>query len=99
MRDQVGKMIGLGIAEGITDSRSQVEAAMAKLNKNLIAEGSINFAATSGYENTQIRSVPKQEVHLHIGTLIADDYGLKQLERKLMSIRIGETARLGGEPA
>jgi phage-related protein len=98
MRDQIGIMMGLGIAEGITDSTSQVEAAMAKLNKNIIAEGSINFATTSGYE-AQVRSVPKQEVHLHIGTLVADDYGLKQLERKLMSIRIGETARLGGESA
>lgn len=34
-------------------------------------------------------------VNLNIGTLIADDYGLKQLERKLSNIRIGENARLG----
>ncbi|HGU6173209.1 TPA: phage tail tape measure protein [Escherichia coli] len=37
------------------------------------------------------------EVHLHIGTLVADDYGLKQLERKLASIRISENMRLGVE--
>lgn len=36
-----------------------------------------------------------RSTHLHIGTLIADEYGLKQLERKLSSIRIGEKARLG----
>jgi phage-related protein len=99
MRDQVGKMIGLGIAEGITDSKSQVEAAMARLSKDLIVEGSMSYTATTPSFATQTRSIPKQEFHLHIGTLIADDYGLKQLERKLMSIRIGETARLGGEPA
>jgi len=39
------------------------------------------------------------EVHLHIGTLVADDYGLKQLERKLASIRISENMRLGVERA
>lgn len=35
------------------------------------------------------------EIHLHIGALIADDYSLKQLERKLMNIRILENNRLG----
>ena len=35
------------------------------------------------------------EIHLHIGTLVADDYSLKQLERKLMNIRILENNRLG----
>jgi hypothetical protein len=34
-----------------------------------------------------------------VGTLIADDYGLKQLERKLKDIRVGENTRLGGVPA
>lgn len=38
---------------------------------------------------------PKSEIHLHIGTLIADDYSLKQLERKLRDIRINENTRLG----
>lgn len=34
-------------------------------------------------------------LNLNIGTLVADDYGLKQLERKLSSIRIDENYRLG----
>lgn len=34
-------------------------------------------------------------INLNIGTLVADDYGLKQLERKLKEIRIGENLRLG----
>lgn len=38
-------------------------------------------------------------LNLNIGTLVADDYGLKQLERKLREIRIGEDNRLGVSPA
>lgn len=34
-------------------------------------------------------------VHLHIGTLIADNFGLKMLERRLRDIRIGEDQRRG----
>lgn len=34
-------------------------------------------------------------LNLNIGTLIADDYGLKQLERKMRNIRIDENLRLG----
>lgn len=39
----------------------------------------------------------KTEVNLYIGTLIADDYGLKQLERRLSGIRVGEQIRVGGD--
>jgi hypothetical protein len=35
------------------------------------------------------------ELHLHIGTLIADDFGLKNLERKLSAVRISEAQRTG----
>jgi hypothetical protein len=34
-------------------------------------------------------------INLNIGTLIADDYGLKKLERKLRDIRVVENMRLG----
>jgi len=37
MRDQVGKMIGLGMAEGITDSTKQVNAALNGLNAQINA--------------------------------------------------------------
>ncbi len=37
-----------------------------------------------------------REIHIHIGTLIADDFGLKKLERRLHSIRVSENLRLGG---
>ena len=38
----------------------------------------------------------RTEVHLHVGTLVADELGLKKLERKLAEIRISETQRRGG---
>jgi len=45
--------------------------------------------------HTEAETSDNTEVHLHIGTLIADDYGLKQLERKLRQYRIQEDQRLG----
>lgn len=36
MRDEVGKMIALGLAEGIEDNRSEVEKVMDEMNKSLL---------------------------------------------------------------
>ena len=47
-RDQVGLMIGAGMAAGIDRSASQVNAAMAKLNKQLVADAGINVTADAG---------------------------------------------------
>jgi hypothetical protein len=47
-RNQVGVMIGEGMALGIQDSTGTVNAAMKKLNGNLAAEGSVNLNATAG---------------------------------------------------
>jgi len=60
MRDQVGKMMGAGMAEGITASAKQVNAAMNGINKELTTSlnvsGSVSGAgATSG---TTIVNVP-----------------------------------------
>lgn len=38
---------------------------------------------------------PVGDVHLHIGTLIADERGLKELERRLDMVRIAENQRKG----
>ena len=38
---------------------------------------------------------PAAPVHLHIGTLIADDRGIKELERRLDTVRIAENQRKG----
>ena len=48
------------------------------------------------YTNSESQSINNQRpISLYIGTYIGDDYGLKQLERKLRGIRIGEDNRLG----
>jgi len=47
MRDQVGKMIGAGLAVGIDDSAGKVNAAMKELNSGLVAEAQLNVNATS----------------------------------------------------
>ncbi len=48
------------------------------------------------YSNSDSQSIGNQRpISLYIGTYIGDDYGLKQLERKLRGIRIGEDNRLG----
>ncbi len=44
---------------------------------------------------TNEQNIRNTELHLHIGTFIGDEYGLKQLERRLRDIRISENARLG----
>jgi len=38
MRDQVGKMIGFGMAEGVTDSMDEIDAAMEKLNLRITGD-------------------------------------------------------------
>jgi len=40
---------------------------------------------------------PTPELHLHVGTLVADKQGLKQLERMLREFRVSEDQRVGQE--
>lgn len=48
------------------------------------------------YSNQESKNMVRPiNLNLNIGTLIADDYGLKQLERKLRDVRINENYRLG----
>jgi phage-related protein len=49
-RDQVGAMIGAGIAEGINDSSGLVNSAMGKLNKQLAADATVRLGATGKTE-------------------------------------------------
>lgn len=46
---------------------------------------------------SRLATVGGPEVHLHIGTLVADPLGLKELERTLQRYRIGEIQRIGGQ--
>lgn len=51
-RDQVGLMIGAGMAQGITNSVPTVNNAMNKLNKQLTAEAGIKVSAAAGATRT-----------------------------------------------
>ena len=50
MRNQVGRMIGAGMAKGISDSARQVDAAMAGLNNRLVSNESVVVKSTNNPE-------------------------------------------------
>jgi hypothetical protein len=52
------------------------------------AAGSAGTSATAGQSQTTA-------MHLHVGTLIADDSGMKNLERTLLKFRVAEAQRKG----
>ena len=80
-----------GFMEGINKALPDLQTAVSNITpiiKNEVIAPEIDYSKIPvSSRNT--------EVHLHVGTLIADDYGLKQLERRLRDIRISENARLG----
>jgi len=49
----------------------------------------------AGASNTPLGGIGSSSVHLHIGTLVADKQGLKQLERTLYKVRVSEEKRRG----
>lgn len=73
------------------------DEAVIPLRKDVLANLGAGIAAHMPMPQQQEATVSTRpiEVTLQVGTLIADDLGLKKLERKLRSIRIGENARLG----
>ncbi|HOM77682.1 MAG TPA: phage tail protein [bacterium] len=81
MADDVGWNLGLGVGVGFEKSMQQVKRDMAS-------------AIPMSFEY-DIPSATTNEVHLHIGNFIGDEYGLKQLERMLKDIRLQENMRLG----
>ncbi|HHY42573.1 MAG TPA: phage tail tape measure protein [Thermoanaerobacterales bacterium] len=76
-----------GMEKAIPDLQTSVSAITPTI-KNEVITTEIDYSKIPA-------SSRNTEVHLHVGTLIADDYGLKQLERQLRNIRISENARLG----
>lgn len=67
------------------------------LNPNVLSQIGAQVAAhMPAQTQAQSAAVARPvEVHVHVGTLVADRFGLKQLERQLQSIRIEENLRLG----
>lgn len=100
-----GGYMAQGIGEGFTaemrNVARQINGSIPTVKGRYDISGNASGRG-AGVPQNQVRSpiitqtsAPTREIHLHIGTLIADDFGLKQLERKLSNIRIGESARLG----
>jgi phage-related protein len=63
-RDQVGSMIGAGMAEGITDSSKEVDAAMSGLNRKLDVNANVGVTGGRGYGSGINRNVVE-----HTGTI------------------------------
>ena len=78
-------------AEGIIRNTGLVESAASGVAGSL--SGMSRAPSTPAFAGATAGAAP--EIHLHVGTLIADDYGLKKLEQRLRNIRIYEDQRVG----
>lgn len=89
-------------AEGLLNNAGMVRAAVATVAESLAGMATTPAPAFAGSSSATgagrgYAPVTAPEIHLHIGTLVADDYGLKKLEQRLREIRIFEEQRLGNE--
>ena len=78
-------------AEGIIRNTGLVSSAASGVASSL--SGMSRAPSTPAFAGATAGAA--SEIHLHVGTLIADDYGLKKLEQKLRGIRIFEDQRVG----
>ena len=62
-----------------------------------VAGGALAAVGAGAIENIDRSYTANQKVELHVGTLVADKQGLKQLERMLSEIRFGERERGAGK--
>lgn len=83
MRDQVGLMIGAGVAQGIQDSTKQIDAAMRGINRELKLETTINRGGISSKpsltiinQGTIVGRNGMQEFAETVSKVISRDYGL-----------------------
>lgn len=61
MRDQVGLMVGAGMAEGIENSQKMVNSAMAGLNKQVVTDGSINIGANNEVNTNSTKDISSSD--------------------------------------
>jgi hypothetical protein len=93
-------MYAEGILSGVSSVKNAADIAAQSLGAMAAAPRPAfgSAGAGSGFGATTSAAAaagPAPEIHLHVGTLIADDYGLKKLEQKLRTIRIYEDQRVG----
>jgi Phage-related protein len=102
MRDEVGLMIGLGMAAGIDDSIRQVKSAMARLNRNIVSDAEITTNAnvtTQGSSNSRLGRITSSFTGplLHVDKIvISNDMDIQELANKLGFYYKQVTAAKGG---
>jgi len=90
------KMYAEGITGNINIIESAVNTVASKLS-GITATPSLAVAGGTAGSSYTPAGIPQPEMHLHIGTLIADDYGLKKLTQEIRKIWIYEDQRLGSD--
>lgn len=99
MRDQVGKMIGAGMAEGIADSARQVDAAMSGLNNKLVAdEYSENKLKTMNPVDSQTDN-ERSDIVIHNYTVLDGKQVQKSTSRRQFQANRSKERALGVAPA
>jgi tape measure domain-containing protein len=94
-----GILANVSIVRSAAGAVAQSLASMAVVPTPAFAGTGVGGGAGAGRQPRAsiFGSGPAQEIHLHVGTLVADRNGLKQLERMLREFRVSEDQRVGQE--
>ena len=85
-----------GIIAGIQRQSGALSMAMAgAVNGAVVAMPQYGGSGQVAAASSTVQSSSRSEVHLHVGTLVADEAGLRELERRLRPIQEQEDARRG----
>lgn len=99
MRDQVGKMIGLGMAEGIADSARQVDAAMNDLTGKLVTDGARGAKPTISNSLDSVPNTEPAEIVIHNYTILEGKQIQKSTSRMQSQANRSKSRALGVLPA
>lgn len=98
MRDQVGKMMGAGMAEGIADSARQVDAAMTVLNNKLTVEGSATMKTNTASNIAPPNNSESGDITIHNYTTLDGKVVAKSTSRVQAQTNRGKSRALGVIP-
>lgn len=100
MRDQVGIMIGAGMAEGIEASTKQVNTAMSGLSNQLVANGEVNLKSniTSNASNSKVSNnssgINSNEPYIIVQPVVVTQIDGREVARTTAPEMVVELARL-----
>lgn len=85
-----------GIVAGVQRQSGALRMALAgAVNGAVVAMPQYGGSGQVSAASTTVQSSSRSEVHLHVGTLVADEAGLRELERRLRPLQEQEDARRG----